>query len=46
MAIRRFRGHSHALHAGEPIGDARPKLLISVVVTLTAFGALLFALVA
>ena len=46
MAISRFRRHSHALFAGEPIGDARPKLVISVVVTLTALGALLFALAA
>jgi uncharacterized membrane protein YidH (DUF202 family) len=46
MAISRFRRHSHALHARQPIGDARPKLLISVVVTLTALGALLFAMLA
>jgi uncharacterized membrane protein YidH (DUF202 family) len=46
MAISRFRRHSQALHAGQPIGDARPKLLISVVVTMTALGALLFAVVA
>ena len=35
-----------AERAERPIGDARPKLLISAVVTLTAFGALLFAVVA
>ena len=46
MAIRRFRVHSRALHAGEVIGDARPKLLITGLVSLTALGALLFALVA
>jgi uncharacterized membrane protein YidH (DUF202 family) len=46
MAISRFRRHSHALHASRPIGDARPKLLISAVVTLTALGAMLFALFA
>ena len=47
MAVSRFRRNSHALHAADrPIGDARPQLLISLVVTLTALGALLFALVA
>ncbi len=46
MAIWRFRRNSHALHASRPIGDARPQALISGVVTLTALGALLFALVA
>ena len=46
MAISRFRYHSYALHASRPLGDARPKLLISVVITLTALGALLFALLA
>jgi uncharacterized membrane protein YidH (DUF202 family) len=46
MAISRFRVHSHALHAERPLGDARPHGLISVVVALTALGALLFALAA
>jgi uncharacterized membrane protein YidH (DUF202 family) len=46
IAIRRFSSNSHALHARRPIGDGRPQLLISLVVTLTAAGALLFALVA
>ncbi len=46
MAIRRFRGYNRALHAGVAIGDARPKLLITGLVGLTAVGALLFALVA
>ena len=46
IAVHRFRRNSHALHALRPIGDARPQLLISVVVGLTALGALLFALVA
>jgi uncharacterized membrane protein YidH (DUF202 family) len=46
MAIARFRRNSHALHASRPIGDARPQALISVVVALTALGALLFALAA
>ena len=46
MAVSRFRSNSHALHARRPIGDARPQLLISLVVALTALGALLFALVA
>jgi len=44
LAIRRFRGHARALHAEHPIGDARPQLLISVLVVLTGLGALLFAL--
>ena len=46
VALSRFRVHSQALHVRRPIGDARPQLLVSVVVTLTALGALLFALVA
>jgi uncharacterized membrane protein YidH (DUF202 family) len=46
MAVSRFRRNSDALHANRPVGDARPQLLISLVVTLTALGALLFALVA
>ena len=46
VAISRFRSNSHALHAQRPIGDARPQLLISAVVSLTALGALLFALTA
>jgi hypothetical protein len=46
IAIRRFRSNSHALHARRPIGDGRPQLLVSLVVTLTAAGALLFAVVA
>jgi uncharacterized membrane protein YidH (DUF202 family) len=46
IAISRFRRNSHALHAQRPIGDARPQLLISAVVSVTALGALLFALTA
>ena len=46
MAISRFRSNSLALHVQQPVGGARPQLLISLVVTLTALGALLFALVA
>ncbi len=46
MAFSRFRIHSYALHAGQPLGDGRPQLLVSVVVGLTALGALLFAVVA
>ena len=46
MAIRRFRYHHDALHAGDLIGDARAKLLITSLVSLTAVGALVFALVA
>ena len=44
MAISRFRANGHALHAGRPIGDGRPQLLVSLVVTGTAVGALVFAL--
>jgi uncharacterized membrane protein YidH (DUF202 family) len=44
MAISRFRINSHALHARRPIGDGRPQLLVSLVVTGTALGALAFAL--
>jgi uncharacterized membrane protein YidH (DUF202 family) len=46
MAISRFRRHNRALHIGGPIGDARPKLIITGLVGMTAVGALLFALVA
>jgi uncharacterized membrane protein YidH (DUF202 family) len=46
IAIRRFRRHGAALHAHRPIGDGRPQALISVVVALTAVGALAFALLA
>ena len=46
IAIRRFRRNHDALHARRPVGDARPQLLISIVVTLTAVGALVFALLA
>jgi uncharacterized membrane protein YidH (DUF202 family) len=46
MAISRFRSNSQALHAQRPIGDGRPQLLVSVVVGLTALGALFFALLA
>ncbi len=45
MAISRFRGNDRALHARRPIGDARPQLLITGLVAVTALGALLFALV-
>ena len=45
MALRRFRGNARALSTRRPLGDARPQLLISGLVILTAFGGLLFALV-
>ena len=45
MALRRFRGNARALSAKQPLGDARPQMLISGLVILTAFGGLLFALV-
>jgi len=44
LALRRFRGNARALHAEQPLGDARPQGLISGLVILTALGALLFAL--
>ena len=46
IAIRRFRRYGDALHAQRPIGDGRPPALISVVVVLTAVGALVFAVLA
>ena len=46
MAIRRFRVSNRALHSGEAIGDARPKLVITGMVSLTAIGAMVFALFA
>jgi uncharacterized membrane protein YidH (DUF202 family) len=45
-ALSRFRRHADALHAERPIGDGRPQAVISVVVALTAVGALLFAVLA
>ena len=44
LALRRFRGNARALDAKQPLGDARPQVLISGLVILTALGALLFAL--
>ena len=46
MALSRFRRHADALHAQRPIGDGRPHALISVVVALTAAGALVYAVLA
>ena len=46
IAIRRFRRNDDALHARRPIGDGRLPALISVVVALTAVGALVFAVLA
>ena len=45
LALHRFRGNARALHAELPLADARPQLLISGLVILTALGALVFALV-
>ena len=45
LALRRFRGNARALPAQQPLGDARPQVLITGLVILTAFGGLLFALV-
>jgi uncharacterized membrane protein YidH (DUF202 family) len=46
IALRRFRRHADALQAERPIGDGRPQAVISIVVALTAAGALLFAVLA
>ena len=46
IAISRFRTNSYALHARRPVGDGRPQALITVVVSMTALGAIVFALVA
>jgi uncharacterized membrane protein YidH (DUF202 family) len=43
IALRRFHRHADALHTQRPIGDGRPQALISLVVALTAVGALVFA---
>ncbi len=46
IALRRFRRHGDALHTRQPIGDGRPQALVSVVVILTAVGALVYAVLA
>ena len=46
IAIRRFRRNVDALQSRRPIGDGRLQALISVVVGLTAVGALVFAVLA
>jgi uncharacterized membrane protein YidH (DUF202 family) len=46
MALSRFRRRAEALHAQRPVSDGRLQALISVVVALTAGGALTFALLA
>jgi hypothetical protein len=46
VALRRFRRNADALPAGRAIGDGRPAALISAVVALTAFSALVFVVTA
>jgi uncharacterized membrane protein YidH (DUF202 family) len=46
LAVVRFRDNDRALHEERPLGDARPQLVLTAVVSVTAIGALLFALTA
>lgn len=46
VAIQRFRRNGDALHAARPIGGARAQALITLVVSVTALGALVFAVAA
>ena len=46
MAIRRFRLNSLATHREEALGDGKANALLSMLVVLTAFGALLYVSVA
>ena len=46
LAIRRFRLNNLAIHREEALGDGRPNALLSVLVVLTAIGALLYVSVA
>jgi uncharacterized membrane protein YidH (DUF202 family) len=42
MAIRRFRLHNLAIHHEEPLGDGKANALVSMLVVITALGALLY----
>jgi uncharacterized membrane protein YidH (DUF202 family) len=46
LAIRRFRLNNLAIHQEEALGDGRANALLSMLVALTAFGALLYVSVA
>lgn len=44
LGRRRYARHHEALHNGSPLSDARPQLAVCVLVAVTGFGALLYAL--
>ena len=46
MAIRRFRLNSLAIHREEALGDGKANALLSMLVVMTALGALLYVSVA
>ena len=46
LAIRRFRLNNLAIHAEEALGDGKANALLSVLVVMTAVGALLYVSVA
>jgi hypothetical protein len=46
LAIRRFRLNNLAIHREEALGDGRANALLSVLVMMTALGALLYVSVA
>jgi hypothetical protein len=46
LAIRRFRLNNLAIHREEALGDGRANALLSMLVVLTAVGALLYVSVA
>ena len=45
LAVQRFRRHSQALHARQPIGAGWPQALLALLTIITAMGALLVVLV-
>jgi uncharacterized membrane protein YidH (DUF202 family) len=46
MAIRRFRLNNMAIHREEALGDGKANAMVSVLVVITAIGALLYVSVA
>jgi uncharacterized membrane protein YidH (DUF202 family) len=46
MAIRRFRQNNMAIHREEALGDGKANAMVSVLVVITAIGALLYVSVA
>jgi uncharacterized membrane protein YidH (DUF202 family) len=46
VAIRRFRLNNLAIHREEALGDGKANALVSMLVVITAFGALLYVSVA